>query len=66
MPWPSLLVQELADLISADQIHTPRRKGDAEVTLADISRIRSEIGWSPTISFEDGLKDLVATMRAAQ
>ncbi|HEX4097463.1 MAG TPA: NAD-dependent epimerase/dehydratase family protein [Caulobacteraceae bacterium] len=62
----NISVQELADLISADQIHTPRRKGDAEVTLADISRIRSEIGWSPTISFEDGLKDLVATMRAAQ
>src|SRR5262249_17513457 len=61
----NISVQELADLISKDQFHTERRKGDAEVTLADISRIRSEIGWSPAVSFEDGLNDLIGVMKAA-
>ncbi len=55
----SLSVQELADMISPDQIHTEGRKGDSLATLADISRIRAALGWSPKISFEDGLKELV-------
>lgn len=59
----NISVQELADLISVEQIYAPRRKGDAEVTLADIARIKSEIGWVPTVRFEVGLDDLVRSMK---
>jgi len=51
-------IKELADLISSDQVLKPRRPGDAEITLADISAIRESLGWSPSISFEDGLKEM--------
>ena len=47
-------------MISSNQIHTEARKGDAAITLADISKIRDRLGWSPKISFADGLKELVA------
>jgi UDP-glucuronate 4-epimerase len=36
-------------------VRQARREGDARRTAADTSRIREELGWSPTTSFEDGL-----------
>ncbi|HEX4635443.1 MAG TPA: NAD-dependent epimerase/dehydratase family protein [Rhizomicrobium sp.] len=55
----SLSVKELADRISSSQVHTAARKGDAAATLADISKIKTRLGWSPEISFADGLKELI-------
>jgi nucleoside-diphosphate-sugar epimerase len=52
-------VKELANLISPLQTHEARRAGDAEVTLADISRIQAELGWQPQISLEAGIKELL-------
>ncbi|HUB09394.1 MAG TPA: NAD-dependent epimerase/dehydratase family protein [Myxococcales bacterium] len=52
-------VKEIADMISPKQVHLPRRAGDAEITLADISRARELLGWQPRIRFEDGLRELV-------
>jgi len=56
----SLSVKELADMISPKQVHVEGRKGDAAATLADISRIKAALGWSPKIAFADGLKELIA------
>lgn len=55
----SLSVKELADMISPDQVHTEGRKGDSLATLADISRIKDALGWTPKISFAEGLKKLL-------
>jgi UDP-glucose 4-epimerase len=55
----SLSVKELADLISPNQVHTAARKGDSLATLADISKIEAQLGWSPQISFTEGLKELL-------
>jgi UDP-glucose 4-epimerase len=55
----SLSVKELADMISPDQVHTEGRKGDSAATLADISKIQVALGWSPKISFAEGLKELL-------
>ena len=55
----SLSVKELADLISPNQVHTEARKGDSLATLADISKIRAQLGWTPGISFTEGLKELL-------
>jgi nucleoside-diphosphate-sugar epimerase len=51
-------IKELADMISDHQVYGPRRQGDADVTLADISRIKRLIGWTPKVRFEDGLAEL--------
>jgi nucleoside-diphosphate-sugar epimerase len=55
-------IKELADMISADQIMVPRRPGDAEITLAEIGRIRDALGWEPKIAFADGLRQLMDLM----
>jgi nucleoside-diphosphate-sugar epimerase len=54
----NISVQELADMISPDQVHVARRAGDAEVTLADISRTTALLGWRPRIDFPAGLEEL--------
>jgi UDP-glucose 4-epimerase len=55
----SLSVKELADMISSNQAHTEARKGDSRATLADISKIKAQLGWTPKISFAEGLKELL-------
>ena len=56
----NISVKELADMISPDQVHTEGRKGDSSATLADISKIKAALNWSPLVSFADGLKELRA------
>jgi len=41
----------------------PRRPADPERTCADISKIKKELGWSPKISLEQGLKEVVSWAR---
>lgn len=36
--------------------HGPARAGDVRFSLAKIDRIRAELGYEPTVSFEDGLR----------
>ena len=53
-------VKELADNISKNQIFEPRRRGDAEITLADISKIKNILGWKPKINLKEGLEELTS------
>jgi nucleoside-diphosphate-sugar epimerase len=55
----NISVKELADMISPDQRHTEGRKGDSAATLADISKIRDRLKWSPQVSFVEGLEELM-------
>jgi UDP-glucose 4-epimerase len=55
----TISIREMAGMISPRQVLLPRRAGDAEVTLADISRIRRLLQWEPKISFAEGLKQLL-------
>jgi UDP-glucose 4-epimerase len=48
----NISIQEIADLISKDQIYLPDRTGEADNTLADITKAQS-IGWSPSVFVED-------------
>jgi UDP-glucuronate 4-epimerase len=37
--------------------------GDVEATFADITRAKSDLGWSPRVALRDGLKTVVAWVR---
>lgn len=60
----NISIKELACLISPRQIHEDRRRGDADVTLADIGRIRDALGWTPEIYFENGLQEMIKQARS--
>jgi UDP-glucose 4-epimerase len=43
--------------------HADSRAGDVRFSLADISRTRKDLGYSPTVSFEEGLAKTLAWYR---
>lgn len=54
----SYRVRDVADMIGGAWKFISPRQGEVQETLADITRARDLLGWSPTISFEEGIADL--------
>lgn len=52
-------VLRLADLLGGERIHIPKRPGEPDCTWADITKIRTELGWTPQVSFEHGVKTML-------
>jgi UDP-glucose 4-epimerase len=59
----NISIKDLADMITHNQVFGPRREGDAEVTLGDLTRTRACLGWEPMVRFEDGLRELKGLAR---
>jgi UDP-glucose 4-epimerase len=53
----------IADAIAARRRRLARRADDVCVGLADISRTVELIGWRPQVAFEDGLAELIESLR---
>ncbi len=51
-------VNYLVRLLGAQVVHIPKRPGEPECTFADIRKVKNALGWTPKVSFEEG----VATM----
>jgi UDP-glucose 4-epimerase len=52
-------VNAIVDLIGGPIVHVPRRPGEPECTLADITKIGTELGWEPVVPFAEGVKQLM-------
>lgn len=53
-------VNEIVRLLGAKEtVNLPKRPGEPDVTCADIAKIKSKLGWSPEVSFEEGVKELL-------
>jgi UDP-glucose 4-epimerase len=50
-------VKELADMISSNQVMIEPRVGEAKVTLADISKAKNLLGWSPEYFIADYIRE---------
>ena len=55
-------VNRLVELLGGPKTHIPKRPGEPDCTWADISRIKGELGWSPKVSFEEGVGRVVANI----
>ena len=53
-------VNRLVELIGGPVQYIPKRPGEPDCTWADITRITSELGWTPTVTFEDGVARMMA------
>ena len=53
-------VNKIAKLIGGKKIHIPKRPGEPDRSLADISKIKRDLNWKPKIKIEEGVKDLVS------
>lgn len=48
-------VNYLCQLLGGPTTHIPKRPGEPDCTWADTSKIQRVLGWSPQVSFEDGV-----------
>ena len=53
----NISVKDLANLITDNQVHIDSRPGEAQTSLANIDKIKRVIGWEPTVSIEQWVKD---------
>ena len=53
-------INKLVKIIGGDKLHLPKRPGEPEITYANINKISKELGWSPLVNFEDGVKKMMA------
>jgi UDP-glucose 4-epimerase len=55
-------VNLLAKLLGGDSIHIPKRPGEPDCTFADTAKIRRMLHWQPKVTFEDGVKIMLANI----
>ena len=53
-------VNHLVALLGGPVVHIPKRPGEPDCTFADIGKIRRELGWEPKVSFEEGVRRILA------
>ena len=53
-------VNRLVELIGGPVVAIPKRPGEPDVTWADIGRISADLGWRPRVSFEEGVRRMMA------
>ncbi len=53
-------VNRLVELLGGVKVNIPKRPGEPDCTWADISCTSNELGWLPQVSFEEGVRRVVA------
>ena len=56
-------INKIAKLIGGKIIHIPKRPGEPDRSLADISKIKKDLNWSPKIKIEKGIEDLLSKIK---
>ena len=50
-------VNRLVELLGAEKtVNIPKRPGEPDCTLADMTRIRNALGWEPSVPIEEGVR----------
>jgi len=52
-------INKLVSLLGGEKVHIPKRPGEPACTWADISKIQSQLGWKPKVSFEEGVNKIL-------
>ncbi|MBT4020254.1 MAG: SDR family oxidoreductase [Alphaproteobacteria bacterium] len=53
----SVSVNRLVELLGAEKtVNIPKRPGEPDCTLADMTHIKNTLGWTPSVPIEDGVR----------
>jgi UDP-glucose 4-epimerase len=52
-------INRIVELLGGNKINIPKRPGEPDCTYADISKIKNELGWCPTIAIEEGVGEVL-------
>jgi UDP-glucose 4-epimerase len=55
-------VNRLVSLLSGDVVNIPKRPGEPDCTFADTTKISSQLGWKPQVSFEEGVERMLSEL----
>jgi UDP-glucose 4-epimerase len=55
-------VNRLVELLGGDVVYIPKRPGEPDCTHADISKITRDLSWRQKVSFEEGVKRILANI----
>lgn len=55
-------INTLVGLLGGEVTYIPRRPGEPDCTLADITKIRRLLDWQPQVAFEDGVKIMLESI----
>jgi UDP-glucose 4-epimerase len=53
-------VNRLIELLGGPRVGIPKRPGEPECTWAEITKIKTDLNWTPEVSFEEGVAKIVA------
>jgi UDP-glucose 4-epimerase len=56
-------VNHLVELLGGEVTYVPKRPGEPDCTFADVTKISSQLGWKPQVSFEEGVSRMVAEIK---
>ena len=52
-------VNTIANIIGGKKVYIPKRPSEPDRSLADISKIKKDLNWKPTINIYDGVRQLI-------
>ena len=52
-------ILKIVKLLRGNKVYIKKRPGEPDCTFADITRIKSEIGWEPQVPIEEGVAELL-------
>ena len=52
-------VNSIASMVGGDKVNIPKRPGEPDRSLADISKIKKDLNWDPQISIKEWIKMLL-------
>ncbi len=55
-------INKIVKLLGGDKVNIPKRPGEPDCTYADISKIKDDLNWKPTISIEEGVKKILGNI----
>ncbi len=55
----SYSINSLVKLLEGPSVHIPKRPGEPDCTFADIQKIKAELGWTPKVSLEKGVSNML-------
>jgi UDP-glucose 4-epimerase len=52
-------INKLVELLKGEVVNIPKRPGEPDCTWADITKAKKLLNWSPQVSFEEGVNNLI-------
>jgi UDP-glucose 4-epimerase len=55
-------INRMVEILGGSTVSIPKRPGEPDITYADITKIQKMLKWKPTVSFEEGMKQIIGNI----